>query len=102
MAGRIYISGPINGHDLGERRETFGSAAEELKNKGYEAINPMDMAEWGLSWVTYLALGKVMISSGDVHALFMLPGWYKSKGAILEHKWAKELGLPIFYSMKAL
>lgn len=39
---RVYISGPISGHDLEERRAAFKIIELELQSKGYEVFNPME------------------------------------------------------------
>jgi len=33
-------------------------------------------------------------------AILMLPGWETSKGAVIEHQRAAELGMPIYYSIE--
>lgn len=38
---KIYISAPITGRDLDERRAYFADAAKQLKRLGYTAVNPM-------------------------------------------------------------
>lgn len=42
MKKRIYISAPITGHDLAERKEYFAEVAEQLEEAGYEPVNPFD------------------------------------------------------------
>ena len=38
----IYISGPISGRDLTERRKTFAATAAKLQAMGYDVCNPME------------------------------------------------------------
>lgn len=35
---RIYLSGPITGYDIEERKRTFRLACENLKEEGHEAV----------------------------------------------------------------
>ena len=47
--GRIYISGPISGRDLGEARAHFAKAEKTLRWQGYRTINPLRM--WLPVWL---------------------------------------------------
>lgn len=42
MEKKIYISGPISGHNLEERRKAFKEIQEHLEAQGYNVINPME------------------------------------------------------------
>ena len=42
---RIYISGPISGHDLDERRKVFEMAEVILEKIGFEPVNPIAEAD---------------------------------------------------------
>lgn len=44
MAKKIYISAPINGYDLNERKRFFEQKEEEIKALGYIPVNPMENA----------------------------------------------------------
>ena len=39
---KIYISGPISGYDINERKDAFAKAQEVLELCGYEVRNPFD------------------------------------------------------------
>lgn len=39
---RIYISGPISGHDIEERRKAFKEIQSQLEAQGYDPVNPME------------------------------------------------------------
>ena len=39
---RIYISAPISGRDMEERKAYFENVAGQLKKKGFLAVNPMN------------------------------------------------------------
>lgn len=39
---RIYISGPISGHNIEERRKAFKEIQSQLEAQGYDPVNPME------------------------------------------------------------
>ena len=39
---RVYISGPISGHDIADRRWAFMCTKLQLEEQGYEVFNPME------------------------------------------------------------
>ena len=42
MKKKIYISGPISGHDIEERKADFARIKEYLGKLGYVVFNPME------------------------------------------------------------
>ena len=38
---KVYISAPVTGRPLGERKEFFAMVAKNLKNMGFVPVNPM-------------------------------------------------------------
>ncbi len=38
---KVYISGAIAHHDIDERKGAFADAEQELKNKGFDPVNPV-------------------------------------------------------------
>lgn len=99
---RIYVSGPISGTDLQETRGKFRGVEYFAKACGHQVVNPMHMGDWGLSWKLYLALAKVIICSGEIDAMYVMPGWSWSKGCRLEVKWAQENNIPVHYTTDEL
>lgn len=94
---RIYISGPITGRDWFEAFYAFGDVQKRIIREGHEAINPMMMSDYGLSWNLYMRLATEIINSGEIDGIVMLRGWEKSKGAVIEWRFAKAAGIPIGY-----
>lgn len=94
---KVYISGPITGKTMSELAGSFEVVADRIRRAGFTPINPFDMAHWGLSWGTYMRIAAEILTSGEVDAVYMLRGWGRSKGATMEHKWAKRLGIPVYY-----
>ncbi len=102
MKKSIYISGKITGCDETATRERFKKIQKELEDKGYEVVNPFDVAdglhdihEGNIGW------GKAMIccliSLNHCDEIYMLDGWADSPGARIERDFACRLGLKIRY-----
>lgn len=99
---KIYISGPISGYaDL--NAPAFEAAEEVLKKQGLIPVNPLkindtDIHGKGLSpkEVWCLCMKADVREMMGVDALYMLPNWVKSKGAIKEFLIAKTLKIPVF------
>lgn len=94
---KIYIAGPISGHDPILVDTYFKTAALELKILDIEPVNPNDMSGWGLSWEAYMRIAETILRSGEIDGILMLEGWERSKGARLEHAWAVLDKIPIYY-----
>lgn len=94
--GAVYISGPMTGiADL--NFPAFNSAAELLRGQGRVVVNP---AEYGViegaQWADYLRADLAQLLQCE--AIYLLPGWSKSRGAKLEHHVATALGLRVEYA----
>lgn len=109
----IYVSGPISDggriEPLGrsKNREAGRKAALNVwlgvGNKAY-VICPHINSPWADD---LMADGKAKFEDViktdldfiecHVDALYMMPTWKKSKGAVMEHDYAKKCGIPIFY-----
>lgn len=88
----IYIAGKING--LKNYREIFKKAEDELITKGYAVMNPAVLGE-GFPYETYMPICLDMLEACD--EVYMLSNWKDSKGALLEHDYAKVQGKKIIY-----
>ncbi len=90
---RIYIAGPMSG--LPEfNYPAFHAMAEKLRAQGHHVENPAENPEPHCrSWLGYMRMAVAQLASCD--AVYMLPGWSKSKGACIEHQLACGLGLEI-------
>jgi len=94
---KIYISGPITGQPDGNR-EAFASAEAILSQLGHTAINPHKLCEHlpdGSAWEEYMKLCIPVVCQSD--AMYMLPGWNNSRGAVVEKGIADILSLPSYY-----
>lgn len=91
-----YISGKISGIPLESARANFDRGEKLMLSRGYNVVNPLLMhAGADLTWQQYMRLDISALMLCD--AIYMLTGWYLSKGARLEHTIAKAVGLEIIY-----
>ena len=91
---RVYISGPISGYDMEERREAFGRAAKMLKELGYLPISPMNN---GLpddsTREEHMKVDLALLMTCEY--IYQMRGWTDSKGAVLETLVARQLGIEV-------
>ena len=102
---KVYIAGPMRGHPEFNIK-AFNKAEKKLnKLSCYDPYNPArhDKA-LGLKakeLVSKKGLREVMkrdlLSLCTCDCIYMLTGWEKSEGAIIEHRLATMLGLTILY-----
>ncbi|WP_337056333.1 DUF4406 domain-containing protein [Pseudomonas sp. USHLN015] len=93
---RIYLAGPMTG--LPEFNfPAFNAEAARLRAAGDAVTNP---AEHGIidgyEWVDYMKLDIQMLAA--CNTIHLLPGWSKSRGASIEYRLAKDLGLQISFA----
>jgi hypothetical protein len=93
---RIYVAGPMSG--LPELNyPAFHEAAARLRAKGWHVENPAENpdphVDASCHWTAYMRMGLSQVAT--CHAIYMLPGWQKSKGASLEYMVAQQLGMQI-------
>lgn len=89
----IYVSGPVTGARDGNR-PAFERAARELRGAGYRARIPHDDVDPGTPWVAAMRL-TLMAILAQADGLALLPGWKLSRGACLEERVARSLGMPV-------
>lgn len=96
----VYISGPMTG--LPEfNYPAFNAAAAALRAAGYVVENPAENPEPPCkSWAGYMRSAIAQVSRA--HALYLLDGWERSRGARLEVQIALELELAIDFDGRLL
>lgn len=100
MKPRIYLSGPISGYDLEERREAFKKVQTMFEIKGWTVFNPM---ENGLppesSTHEHMHRDLAVLTSEEIpfKAIYMMKKWTHSAGCKLEFDVATAIGLTVFF-----
>ena len=105
----LYISGPLSAldmiHGVDQNILTASKYALEAWINGWGVIcphkNTSGYQHTNVSWDVWMSGDLAFIDRLDAlkgDALFMLPGWEESRGAVLEHEFAKQKGLKIYYA----
>jgi hypothetical protein len=93
---RIYISGKITGLPFDEAFKMFENAENELKFRGYEVVNPMKLNHnHNKSWESYMREDLIAMMKCD--AIYLLPNYHESKGALIEKQLAETLKFVIYF-----
>lgn len=92
----VYLSAPISGCDINERRETFERVENELKKLGYKVLSPMKN---GLSQdePTSRHMKRDIILLLQADAIFLMTGWNRSAGCLTELNVATACGLDVWF-----
>lgn len=94
----IYLSGPMTGLP-DYNRPAFNEVAKELRAQGKSVFNPADIGPkeniMPRAWYMRKDIEGLMKSD----SVYLLPGWEESEGARLEVEIAKQLELPIIFSI---
>lgn len=105
VAPKVYIAGPMRGLPR-FNYAAFADAAAQLRAAGFEVFSPAEKdAELGIvppptgrtpKTLRRFPIGDDLkwIAEGD--AVFVLKGWERSEGALLETYVARYLGIPIY------
>ena len=98
MKKKIYISGPISGYELGERKEAFAKVKKLLELKGYEVVNPL---ENGLppSSTTFQHMKRDIELLLECDEIYMMHKWTHSAGCKIEFEIATAIGLPVTFDI---
>lgn len=91
----LFISGPMSGLP-GYNRNAFYAAEIFLKKQGYPFVyrNPASLPD-GKEYREYINICLEWLSQSDM--IYMLKGWQLSKGSLLEHQYARNVGLIVAY-----
>ena len=98
---KVYISGPIAGYDIAERKLAFLKVQHMLESLGYEAVNPFDNGvPDDANWRMHMKADIAMLIQCD--AIYMMPGWEFSTGCKLELDVATSCGIHLMLESKGL
>jgi hypothetical protein len=92
----IYVCGKITGDP--NYREKFFEEDERLHSLGYEPVDPASFIAANEPWEKAMrtAVRAMLLCDG----VSLLPDWKKSKGAKIEARLARELGIEVRNSKK--
>lgn len=97
---RIYISGPISGYDIDERRAEFKRVQVWLEAQGWEVFNPMENglpAEADTHRHMHRDLAELTREDKPYDAFYMMKRWTHSKGCKVEFDVATAIGLDVYF-----
>lgn len=93
---KIYIAGPMSGLP-GLNFAAFHAEAAQLRGQGLQVINPAEInPDVGAKWEDCMRADIAQLVFCD--GIHLLPGWERSRGAVLEHHIARALGLAITFA----
>lgn len=97
---KVYLSGAITSLTESEYKKAFLTYEKELKQQGHFVVNPVTVGEVlktklkkEPSYEEYMKTDLKELL--DCDAIFLIPGWQKSKGAKFEKEVATMAGLKI-------
>ena len=93
---RVYISGPITGHE--DYMEKFRKAAKRLEEQDYSVMNPAAVdteLPCDLTYEEHMYLDVTMLAMCD--AIYMMKGWQESRGANREYGYALGRGIKVMF-----
>lgn len=93
---RIYLSGPISGHDLKERQQAFAETQQRLESVGWEVVNPMRNGLPADS-PTHQHMKRDFELLLTCDTIYMMRRWLHSAGCKLEFDVATAIGLPVIF-----
>ena len=88
-----YNSGKISGLSDYYIKKKFAVSSNKIAILGLVPINPTISIR--TSWTIHMILDLIILTF--CHYIYMQKDWTTSRGAIIEHKWAKRLGKKILY-----
>lgn len=97
---RIYISGPISGHEWEECKARFKKVQQELEAKEWEVFNPMENGlpfDAGTHEHMHRDLAELTREDRPYDAIYMMRRWTHSKGCKVEFDVATAMGLRVAF-----
>lgn len=90
---KVYIAGKVTGEDPGVCFSKFAAVEYQLKQHGFEVVNPMRLCNTNTPWHDCMKVCITeMLTCG---AVFLLPDWNKSVGATMEVTVANVTAIPV-------
>lgn len=92
---KIYISAPITGYDLQERKEFFAAMASLLRDLGQTPVNPMESIDVSNPPAHSEAMRRDIAMLLDCDAILLLGEWWNSEGCVVEKMVAETCGIKV-------
>lgn len=89
---RFYVAGKITGY--AEYKDKFLAATLALVKQGHTVLNPAFLPE-GMTPTQYMSVCVPMLLAAE--GIYLLDGWDKSPGALIEVQLARYCGKRIYY-----
>lgn len=96
---KVYISGKISGLPHQDAYDKFEKAENDVKEMGFEPINPMKICPFNPDWSWDDYMVEDIKALFKCKAIYMLKDWGDSKGARIERSIAQEMGIRIIYQL---
>ena len=96
---KCYLSGPISGKDLGERRRAFKAAQIMLEAAGYGVVNPMENG-LPIEASTNQHMKRDIQLLTECDTIFMMDKWNHSQGCYTEFMVATAIGCEVIFESK--
>jgi hypothetical protein len=92
---KIFISGRVSGIKYRTAQKNFNALEKRYRKEGFKVVNPLRLCKRRWSWLRCMAICLWNLVHCDmVHAM---PNHRKSRGARIEVKVAKLLGIPVIF-----
>ena len=79
---KVYIAGKVTGLPHDQVRAKFDKAASMLWMMGFDPVNPVEIVPPDSGWNNAMRICIKELAGCEL--IYMLPDWYRSKGAIVE------------------
>lgn len=93
---KIYISGKISGLTPEEFEHNFAEAEKVIKAHGHEPINPIKILPFDEKYIWQDYMRADIKALMDCEAVYALKNHTDSKGAMIEVKLARDLGMKVY------
>lgn len=91
----IYISAPITGYDINERRAYFSAIEDKYKKQGFEVMNPLKNGlDEDATYQEHMRMDMLLLL-GCTH-MHLDDHWRRSKGCQIEFSVANACGIIIY------
>lgn len=93
---KCYVSGPISGYDLDERRRAFKAVQVMLEVAGYKVVNPMDNGLPSEASTSQHMKRDIQLLT-ECDTIFMMDKWNHSQGCYTEFIVATAIGCEVIF-----